>query len=32
MARELDHASDADLTDPLSDVTIYICVGVALEK
>jgi len=32
MARELDHALDADLMDPLFDVTIYICVGVALEK
>jgi len=32
MARELDHVLDADLMDPLFGVTIYICVGVALEK
>ncbi len=32
MARERDVAPDADLTAPLSDVIIYICVGIVLEK
>ena len=32
MAKEQDLALDAVLTDPLSDVTIYICAGTVLGK
>ncbi len=32
MAKEQDPAADADLMDLLFDVTIYICVGIALGK
>jgi hypothetical protein len=32
MAKELDHASDAALMDPLFGVIIYICVGIVLGK
>jgi len=32
MAKEQDHALDAGLTDRLFDVTIYIYVGIVLEK
>jgi hypothetical protein len=32
MGKEQDLAVDVDLTDRLFDVTIYICVGIVLEK
>jgi len=32
MVRELDHALDVDLMDLLFDVTIYIYVGIVLER
>jgi hypothetical protein len=32
MEKEHDHAADAGLTDLSFDVTIYICVGIVLER